>query len=299
MRTEDAVISYLEDKADLSPRTLEHYRHALGVLAAQCPEFPEDRAPIRRALNGAPTVWVKDAWWRAWSAFFHWCCEEFELDRNPMRRVHRPPRPDVEMRSLSPEELARLLSIAHSHRDKGVLTLGLDSGVRASEFGRICPLDIGQDTVRLQGKGNRRLSVPISPETRALLSVLAQGKRPQDPLFTGRGGRPLTRYGVYHVVRSCMERAGIAGPKRGSHCLRHSLGRSYIAQGGNPFSLQRVMRHRKITTTQKYVSLAMQEVISEHARYSPLRAARLGAQALLWQQEAAVSPAQSSGGEAP
>jgi len=82
-----------------------------------------------------------------------------------------------------------------------------------------------------------------------------------------------------------MERAGISGPKLGSHCLRHSLGKNYIADGGDAFTLMRIMRHRNIATTQKYVNLAMHDVVEQHHRHSPLRDAMRGAQGVLIKQE--------------
>ena len=134
--------------------------------------------------------------------------------------------------------------------------------------------DVGQDTIRVWGKGNKQISVPISPETRQLLQVLIDqdGSQGADgPLFRGESGAPLERWGVYRLVRRCMDRAGIKGPKKGPHCLRHSLGRHHIASGGNAFTLQRILRHRDIETTQKYVNLQIDEVIKGHHEHSPLR----------------------------
>jgi len=287
MRTEKARRAFVEAKSDLSPRTLEQYSQALDVLEQKLRRIPKKPESIRKALNGAPTIWVKDAWWRSWSAFFNWCSREYGIPK-VMERVERPKLPDIEMRALEPKELSLVLAAAINLCDRAIVALALDSGVRASEFQRIRILDIDTDTVRLWGKGHRQVRVPISPETRHLLQLLIDEDGhdgPQSLLFRGQNGQPMSRFAVYRIVRRCMERAGIPGPKLGPHCLRHSLGKNYIVGGGDPFTLKRVMRHRNIATTQRYVNLSMNDVVEKHHQYSPLREAIRGAQGVLIKRE--------------
>lgn len=287
MKTRKATAAFLEAKQDLSPRTLEQYRQALDCLERECPKLPKKPEPIRRALNKASTIWVKDAYWRVWCSFFRWCGWEYGTP-NPMERVERPKLPDIEMKVLEPEELAFVLAAAVNLRDKSILALALDSGVRASEFGRLRILDIGNDTIQVWGKGRKRISVPISPETRHLLQLVIDqdgSGGPKSLVFPGYNGKPISRFAVYRIVRQCMDRAAIPGVKRGPHCLRHSLGTNFIAGGGNPFTLQRIMRHRNISTTQKYVHLAMHTVVEHHHQHSPVREALRGAQGVLIRRE--------------
>lgn len=283
MKTQKARNNFLEAKQDLSPRTLEQYSQALDYLERECPKMPKKPEPIRSALNRVNNVWVRDSYWRVWKSFFRWCWWEYDLP-NPMDRVRRPKPDEIEPRVLEPEELPLVLAAAADNlRDMTIVALALDSGVRASEFGRICILDIGSDTIWLWGKGRKRLKVPIRPETRRLLQLLIDqdGKRgPQSLLFTGHNGQPLSRFAVYRIVRRCIDRAGIAGPKRGSHLLRHSLATNFLADGGDIFTLQRIMRHTDIGTTQKYIHLAMRTVVKRHHEHSPLRDALQAAQGI-------------------
>lgn len=293
MRVQKAKKSFLEAKLDLSPRTLEQYSEALDYLARECPKIPKKPEPIRSALNRVNNVWVRDSYWRVWKSFFRWCWWEYDTP-DPMARVQRPKPDEIEPRVLEPEELPLVLAAADNLRDKTIVALALDSGVRASEFGRICTLDIGSDTIWLWGKGRKRLKVPISPEMRQLLRLLIDqdGKRgPQSPLFTGHNGQPISRFAVYRIVRRCIDRAGIAGPKRGSHLLRHSLATNFLAGGGDIFTLQKIMRHTDIGTTQKYIHLAMRTVVKRHHEHSPLRDALRGAQGMLFSQDFDTSQA--------
>ncbi len=280
MMTKKARRSFWEAKRDLSPRTLEQYSQALDYLQRECPKMPKKPEPLRKALNGVGSLWVRDAYWRVWKSFFRWCWWEYDIP-NPMERVQRPKPDEIEPRVLEPEELPLVLAAADNLRDRAIVALALDSGLRASEFGRLRISDIGSDTVWLWGKGRKRLKVPISPEMRRLLQLLIDqdGKRgSQSLLFTGNNGQPLSRFAVYRIVRRCMERAGIAGPKLGSHCLRHSLATNFLADGGDIFTLQKIMRHTDIGTTQRYIHLAMRTVVRCHNKHSPLRGALQAAQ---------------------
>ncbi len=283
MNTAEARASFLAAKLGLSPLTLEMYGKILGHLERECPELPEDPEPLRWALTKAKSVWVRASWWRVWKAFFRWCRWEFNIP-NPMERVERPRPPEVEMRALETEDLALVLAAAPRLRDKALLALALDAGIRAAEFGPLQVLDVTRDTIRVTGKGNRQVRVPISPETYHLLRLLANqdGRVLQSFLFPGRNGQRMSRHAVYRIVRQAMERAGIPGPKRGPHALRHSLGKGYIEDGGDMATLQEIMRHADIRTTRGYVSLDMRKVVEAHHRHSPLRAALQGAQGLLW-----------------
>ena len=286
MKTAKTKKAFLEAKRNLSPRTIEQYQSALDYLEHELPKMPRKSEPLSRTLNKVEHVWVRDAYWRVWKDFFRWSNWEYGTP-NPMERVQRPNVPDIEIRALEPEELAYVLAAADILRDKAIVSLALDAGLRASEFGWLRILDIGNDTVRVWGKGKKQVRVPISPETRHLLQLLIDqdGQSPKSLLFLGHDGKPISRFAVYRIVRGCMERAGIPGPKLGPHILRHSLGSNYIADGGDPFTLQRIMRHRNIATTQKYVNLNMRTVVAAHHQHSPLRDAIRGAQGVLIKRE--------------
>jgi len=287
VRTQKIITAFLEAKQDLSPRTLEQYTPALYRLERYCRKLPKKPEPIRKALNNIENEWVRDVCWRVWKCFFRWCSREYNI-RDAMERVERPKPPIVEMRFLEPRELARVLAAASSLFDRSIIALALDSGVRASEFGRIRILDVGANTIWITGKGRKRAQVPISPETHQLLQLLIDqdGKSgPQALLFTNHDGKPISRFTVYRIVRKCMDKAGVAGPKRGSHCLRHSLATNFLANGGDLATLKKLMRHANIATTMKYVHITMRTAVEQHNQYSPLRDAIRGAQGVLIEQE--------------
>lgn len=297
MRTQKTITTFLEAKQNLSPRTLEQYTDALSRLEQYFRKLPKKPDPLRKALQNIEHEWVKDACWRVWKCFFRWCSEEYHVP-NAMNRVERPKPPDVEIRALDPYGMAHVLAATQNIKEKAIIALALDAGIRASEFGRIRILDVGRDTIWVWGKGRKKREIPISPETRHLLQLLIDqdGKDgPQSLLFTGCNGQHLSRFAVYRIVRKCMDKAGVAGPKRGSHCLRHSLATNFLANGGDLSTLQQIMRHKNIATTMKYIHIDKRTVVLRHNQYSPLRDAIRGAQGVLIDQEINVILAKKGG----
>ena len=159
----------------------------------------------------------------------------------------------------------------------------VDCGVRASEVCSLLKHNIKQETIIVHGKTGWR-EVPVSEETRRLLLQVA-ALSPDDHVFQGQKG-PITRHLIYEITRRHMRRVGIKGPKMGPHRLRHAFGKNFLVQGGDLRSLQEIMGHADIETTQKYASLNLTDIVRKHQRFSPLKAAHAGAQESLFEVEA-------------
>jgi site-specific recombinase XerD len=128
----------------------------------------------------------------------------------------------------------------------------------------------------VDGKTGER-EIPISDETRRLLLALASGNGKDDFVFHSQRGT-LTPSGMYQIVQKHMLKAGIAGPKLGPHRCRHAFGKNYIKNGGDTRSLQEIMGHTNISTTEIYVELSKDEIVAKHHLYTPLRSVHAAAQ---------------------
>jgi integrase/recombinase XerD len=136
--------------------------------------------------------------------------------------------------------------------------------------------DIGEDTITVTGKTGQR-EIPISEETRRRLDELAANIRPDDHIFRGRKGN-LKRTKVYDIVHKYMILAGINGPKLGPHRIRHAFGKGYLMAGGDLRSLQMIMGHASIKTTEIYTTLTTGDIVNKHHQFNLLRSARAAAQ---------------------
>ena len=274
MKTKAAVKDFLESRLarNLSPITVDWYRQRLRTFADACPELPEDPGPITAYLattHGCAET--KHAHFRALRAFFNFVSQRYDVP-NPMVKGMEPRRPKKVMATLEAHELMDLLSSASNLRDKAILTLFVDTGIRSAECAGLRKQDIGEITVKVRGKTGER-EVPISEETKMLLlALVAQGSR-SESLFLGHKG-PLGRHGIYRIVRAHMKKAGIAGPKLGAHRIRHAFGKGYLVNGGDIRSLQQIMGHANIATTEKYTSLNLSDLTRKHLQFTPLKSAQ-------------------------
>ncbi|MGD0795712.1 MAG: tyrosine-type recombinase/integrase [Dehalococcoidales bacterium] len=273
MKTEQALREFIASRvaANLSPATISWYEDRLGPFARFCPTLPRRPEPVEAflaSIRGSQET--KYDVYRALKTFYKFTAGRRRLP-NPMDAIKPPRRPKTLMPTLEANELALVLRAAESPRDRALITLLIDCGGRAGETCSLLKHNIKQETVIVHGKSGWR-EVPISEETRHLLLQMAENS-PDDHVFHGHKG-PMTRHLVYEIVRRVFRKAGIKGPKLGPHRLRHAFGKNFIVAGGDLRSLQEIMGHADIQTTQKYASLNLSDIIKKHRKFSPLNAAR-------------------------
>ncbi|NVM21754.1 MAG: tyrosine-type recombinase/integrase [Desulfobacterales bacterium] len=297
MKTEQAINEFLDSRIsnpNLSDLTVPWYQPKLQRFARVCPKLPKDRKPIETFLatiNSSPATNLN--YFNALRAFFRFISDRHDI-RNPMARMHAPHSKKKGRRAtLEPAEEMRLLeSVPESNlRDRAILTLFVDSGIRSSELAGLRPQDIGMETIYVSGKTGDR-EVPISEETRKLLFLTIARHGKSDYVFYGHKG-PLTRNGIYRIVSAYMRKAGIQRPKVGPHRVRHAFGKGYLVNGGDLRSLQLLMGHANISTTQVYADLAIHDIIAKHHQFTPLRAAHAAAQESFLDRVKAVEEAEA------
>ena len=171
--------------------------------------------------------------------------------------------------ALSKEEVGCLLSMPGTEtlqglRDSALLSLLYDSACRAQELVAIDVSDVathGVCYVRIEGKGNKKRTVPLLSETGKLVSayVDAFSLPPNSPLFVNRSGRRLTRSGVSDVVERHWRRVkdkypGIAAHASVKpHLLRHSKASHLVEAGVNVYYVRDFLGHESVATTMVYL----------------------------------------------
>ena len=286
IRTAQALREFLDSRiaSNLSPRTIEWYEDRLLPFAKSCPNLPRRPEPIESFLasvQGSPET-KRDSF-NALRTFFRFVSQRHRIP-NPMEAVTPPRRPKTRMATLEANELMLLLQPADNLRDRAILTLITDNGMRAGEVCSLLKHNIKQETVVVCGKTGWR-EVPISEETRELLLQVA-AQSADDYVFHDDHGKPISRFSIYRIVRKHMEKAGIKGPKLGSHRIRHAFGKNFLVQGGDLRSLQEIMGHTDVKTTQKYATLNLTDIIKKHQKFSPLKAVHAAEQESLFASEA-------------
>ena len=288
MKTQKAIERFLYNRecGNRKPKTIEWYRERLSRFACSYPKLPKRPEPIEEFLlgvKGAPET--RHGYFRVLRAFYGFASIRFHF-RNPMEQVTAPSCPKKVMASLELQEMISLVKLTRNLRDEALLTVLVDTGARVSEVLGLRRQDIKEDSITVNGKTGER-EIPISPETRGLLLNLIANNGNQEWVFCGQRGQ-LTRYGAYILIHKLMRKAGIRGSKLGPHRIRHGFGKNYLMDGGDLRSLQEIMGHSNISTTEKYASLNLNDLQIKHHKFTPLRAVHAAAQRSLFDSSSPV-----------
>jgi len=146
-------------------------------------------------------------YYRAITVFVHWLSREGYLEENPLRRVDKPKPAKRILPSLTAEQVNYLIGEADNIRDKAIISLLADSGMRLNEIANIKVSDIDWDsyTVTIIGKGNKQRKAPFAERTAKLLqSYLANN-------YNGNGNIwNMGRYGIQTMLKRLSKDTGIA-----------------------------------------------------------------------------------------
>lgn len=194
--------------------------------------------------------------------------------------------PDV----LSVDEVSRLLDAASVGgstdpvvlRDKALLEFMYATGCRVSEAvgTNLDDIDLDEKVVRLMGKGSKQRLVPLgSYACKAVTAYLSMGRGELErrttakvperrALFLNKRGRRISRQSVWEVVKTAGERAGITKPLH-PHTLRHSFATHLIQGGADVRTVQELLGHASVTTTQIYTHVSPEALIETYITAHP------------------------------
>lgn len=215
-------------------------------------------------------------------AFYRYLIDTGKIDINPSEdiEVSRSTRklPTV----LTADEVASMIDSINPtspslHRNKAMLEMMYSCGLRASEV-----LDMKKSWVlsrehllRVIGKGNKERIVPIGRQAFNAMVDYMRFSRPQlqkssqyDNIFLNAQGKPLSRMGLWKIVRKATEEAGIDKEVH-PHTLRHSFATHLLEGGADIRSVQEMLGHSDISTTQIYTHIDNTRLMDIHSRYLP------------------------------
>ena len=274
MRDEiDRFLASLANERNASPHTLRAYSKDLSQLQTFARARLGHEASVSEidlwVLRGffadlharkasATTAGRKLATFRS---FFRFLCREGTLTKNPARSLVAPKKDQRIPTYLQEQEAGDLMNASDKtnkseERDTAVLELLYSTGMRCSEIVGLVldDVDTGNRSIRILGKGRKERWVPFgSPALLALTAYLKT--RPKvsgrDPVFAGVSGKPLSDRTVRRIVARGLIRASIR-TKASTHTLRHSFATHLLQRGGDLRSIQELLGHSSLSTTQRY-----------------------------------------------
>ena len=290
-----AFLDYLKIEKGLAPLTISAYTTDLRQFA----EFLEGR---KRLLATARREDVREfleqlfansvdgrSVGRKLSAlrhlYRHMLVDE-KIKYDPTLNIDSPKQWKVLPKSLAQDEMAATLAapkavvdtklaLAIAARDRAMLEVFYAGALRVSEItnARLADLKLDMGYMLVRGKGDKERIVPLGKSAQQALgeylgqarTVLAAGKSATN-LFLARGAHPLTRQRVWQMVRAA---SSASGRKASPHMLRHSCATHMVENGADLRTVQTILGHADISTTQVYTHLALDRLKTVYRKHHP------------------------------
>ena len=228
---------------------------------------------------------VRD-YYTALNTFFNYLASNNLLPVNPLLGVAKPKGSKRLARSFTPQELRSMFDTVDKStflgfRDYTILSILLGTGIRKSELIGIKNLDIYLEIsmIKIIGKGDKQRNIPLTEILRKIIvkylklrmEYITENKLTTSSyLIINRNGNRLGLSGIDSLFKRIKSYSGVVGERVSSHTIRHTFAKSFLLNGGDIFTLQRLMGHEDISTTKKYISLNDNDIRVQNDRYNPL-----------------------------
>ncbi|WAH37025.1 tyrosine-type recombinase/integrase [Alicyclobacillus dauci] len=221
---------------------------------------------------------------RSIKCMFKFFYDEGYLSHNPTQRIKLLRVEDDGVQTFTVAQIHGLLdqcdlSTFTGFRDNTLMITLLDTGLRISEALTLTHEDVDLSRLVLtvtakKAKTRKGRQVPISKKTGKMLSrLISEVKRnfpEQAMVFVSNYGEPLLPSSFRQRLLNYAKAAGIKGVRVSPHTFRHTMAKMYILNGGDPFTLQRILGHTDIQMSKRYVNMFLADITQVHRRVSPL-----------------------------
>lgn len=273
-------------RENFSGQTLRAYRSDLRQFAASVPQ------ELERIDLAALRLWMSRLYEQGLSAvslrrkvaavrsFFRFLVKEGVLANNTARLLSTPKAPKTLPRVMTQEQVNRLLDEAAEQqkraqlaRDVAILEVLYGCGVRVSELTalNVEDLDLAEGWIRVRGKGKKERQAPVPSKAAAALERYMAGRRAaagERAVFVNRFGKRLTDRGVRNIVK--FYATLLAGDSSvHPHSFRHAFATHLLSDGADLRSIQELLGHARLSTTQKYTKVSLEDLMAVYDRSHP------------------------------
>ena len=220
---------------------------------------------------------------RTIKAFWSWLLNEEYITHNPMAGLKLPRVPRKVINTFSHDQIQKLLGVIDRKQPTGfrnytMILLLLDTGIRLSELIglQINDIDFLQSCILVKGKGNKERVVPFGGQVRRTLRryIMHFRAEPDSPrineVFLSKDGLPLRSRAVQSMLKRLGKKAKLSVIGVNPHRFRHTFAREFLMNGGDIFSLQKILGHSSLEVVKMYVNLMTNDILDQHRKFSPV-----------------------------
>lgn len=214
-------------------------------------------------------------------SFYKFLLIEKIIKNNPMEYIEQPKLKKTLPKTLTIEEIDKLMDIklkdAFSYRNKAMLELMYSSGLRVSELinASIHDIDTSNCIIRIMGKGSKERIVPLGDYAIKYIEIYLREYREKltkrelnDYLFLNNHGKKMTRQGFFKILKQLAKEKGIK-TDFSPHTLRHSFATHLLNGGADLRSIQEMLGHESISTTQIYTHVSKEKLKENYDNFHP------------------------------
>jgi len=218
---------------------------------------------------------------RTLRAFFNWLANEELIPQNPAHQLKPPKVPKTLISILSDKEISRIMnSFSKSNyldvRNQAIFMLLIDTGIRAGEAMGLTldDLYLNDGYIKVFGKGQRERIVPIGNNVQKVIHkyLFRYRPTPDSPdtknVFLSMRRRQMSYNAIKLVFNRLAERTGIK--RLHAHLCRHTFATKFLSNGGDIFTLQKILGHSTLEMVRRYSNLSSDHVRAQHQRFSPM-----------------------------
>jgi len=238
-----------------------------------------DADMVRQYLGGMPNLSDKSIVniHIVLSSLWTWAVDNGHADEHILHKVKKPKYLKKRIEPYTEEEVQRIFRTCRYRRDKAVVMVLLDTGMRATELINLNIEDWVDGILRIQkGKGNKSREVPLSEPTEDILfrylckrKIRPDGIDGGDALFANViGGKRMNYYSLRSLMDRIEENSSV--PNVFAHRFRHTFAITFLRNGGDIYTLKRILGHSTLTMVQNYLDIVRADVITAHAKASPV-----------------------------
>jgi site-specific recombinase XerD len=221
--------------------------------------------------------------WAILRALFNFCVKNGYMKKSPLSGKTPPKVPQHHVQPFSDDQIHALLDACsrgcYPKRDKAIILLLLDTGLRVGELCSLCMEDLdttGRSLVVKKGKGGKSRNVffceatlkAITTYTRTLTK---EQRAPENPLFVSEIGKRFQPNGIQQMIGRLAEDSKITGVRCSPHTFRHTFAISFLRAGGGEFTLMHMLGHTSLAMTRRYCAVATADVQRVMETASPVK----------------------------
>lgn len=279
----DKFLRYLEIEKNYSKHTILNYQLDLNGFFSFLGDTPIEKVDYLKLRKYLVILKEKNLKSRSvyrriscLRSFFKFLSREGYVKTNPVLSLSSPKQEKHLPSFLTEEEVTRLIDSAAGNdesglRDRAILEIFYSTGMRISEVAGLSVEDIDSisGVVKAKGKGKKERMLPVGEHAlRAIRNYLNKRKKKSEAVFLNKNGKRITDRGIRNIVSKYMRivslRHGIS-----AHTLRHSFATHLLNRGADLRSVQELLGHANLSTTQIYTHLTTEKLKSVYDKAHP------------------------------